>query len=215
MYDFLNSNKLLTDSICEDNVAGVKTALNMGAKLTGAALLDDNLYDVECAVLNLPLNQAFKYRASNEIITLLKQAGATCEIPNIYRCSALYFASADGSCSLAQKLIQEGSKIDARNLFGETPLHIAVRFGHEKMVKLLCEKGANIFLSDRNGRTPLKLIDLMKKPDLYRQRKIEGKQIDVIHQTLINSQQMQQVRPCKIATQKPKVSLNIQNQRIS
>ena len=59
MNDFLNSNRLLSESICSDNIAGVRTALDRGAHLSGVVLLDDNMHTVECAVLNLPLNQAF------------------------------------------------------------------------------------------------------------------------------------------------------------
>lgn len=213
MNDCFNSNRLLSVSIGADDVVGVQKALNMGAHLTGATLLDDNLYDVECAVLNLPLNQAYEKKASDEIITLLKKAGATYDIPNIYRCSALYFAAASDSCALAQKLIQEGSQIDARNLFGETPLHIAVLAGHKKMVKLLCENGANIFLSDKNGRTPLQLVALMGRINRGTTKQITQKQIDEMQRILVCSEQMQQIEPVKIASQKQKVWRGFQKEK--
>ena len=215
MNNFLNSNRLLNESICSDNIAGVRTALDRGAHLSGAVLLDDNLYTVECAVLNLPLNQAFNEKVSDEIITLLKKAGAGCEIPNVYRCSALYFASANGFCALAEKLIrEEGSKIDARNLFGETPLHVAVRAGQQKMVQLLCEMGANIFLSDKSGRTPLKLIALLKESKKYGRKNISRQQLDEMYRILINSKQMQKIEPVRISSQKPKILLRFQKERV-
>ncbi len=214
MNDFLNSNRLLSESICSDDIVGVRTALDRGAHLSGVVLLDDNMHTVECAVLNLPLNQAFNEKVSDEIITLLKKAGAGCEIPNIYRCSALYFASANGFCALAQKLVQEGSKIDARNLFGETPLHVAIRSGQQKMVQLLCEMGANIFLSDKSGRTPLKLIALLKESRKYGRKNISRQQLDEMYRILINSKQMQKVEPVRISSQKPKILLRFQKERV-
>ncbi len=215
MKNFLNSNKLLNEAIWADDVVGVKTALNMGVRLTGRTAFDDNLYNVECAVLNLPLNQAYEKNASDEIISLLKKAGATYDIPNIYGCSALYFAAASDSCVLAQKLIREGCQIDARNLFGETPLHIAVRSGHYKMVKLLCEKGANIFLSDKRGRTPLKLIALMKKTHRFDRKEINQQQLDEMQRILIHSKQMQNIIPLKIAVHKQEVLCGFQQKERS
>ena len=70
MNDFLNSNRLLSESICSDDIVGVRTALDRGAHLSGVVLLDDNMHTVECAVLNLPLNQAFNEKVSDEIITV-------------------------------------------------------------------------------------------------------------------------------------------------
>ena len=102
-----------------------------------------------------PLIKALNSNADKKIVNALIKGGATYDIPNIFNCTGLYFATVDGNTCLVSKLLQLNANPNITNSFGETPLHMAVLCGHVDCVKVLCQTpNIDLNIRDNHNRTP-------------------------------------------------------------
>ncbi len=58
-------------------------------------------------------------------------------------------------CTIAERLLKQGTEIDAQDKQGRTALHWAIIYHSSPCVELLLKRGANPNIQDNEGRTPL------------------------------------------------------------
>lgn len=74
---------------------------------------------------------------------------------DIWGCTALHLAAAEGSMATIAELLKEGVEVDPVDVNEETPLHFAARAGHAPICELLLGAGAKIDAVNVQERTPL------------------------------------------------------------
>ena len=145
----------LSDAILDNDLARVQKAIQNGAlSKTTDISTDTSLLTIKSLWEMLPLIKALNNKADKEIIDTLVKAGATYDIPNIFNCTGLYFATVDGNTPLVENLLALNANPNITNSFGETPLHMAVLCGHVDCVKALCQSpDIDITIRDNHNRT--------------------------------------------------------------
>jgi len=105
-----------------------------------------------------PIHRAAVAENSGKITNLLLQAGASVDIQDNSRRTALHWAAYTGSVEAIDNLLQKGAYRGARDDYGRTPLHLAAVVGWDIAVeKLMVAWRVERDSVDRDGRTPLHL----------------------------------------------------------
>jgi len=120
-------DKILVSIVDDNNVEGVKSAIQNGADVNG---VDDNNWT--------PLITA-SYNDNLEIVKLLTQLGADVNKTTSSDHSALTYGTYNDNLDIVKILIQLGADINARN---GTPLLLARARDNSHMVNLLIKAGA-------------------------------------------------------------------------
>ena len=152
-----NPSHELSDAILDNDLERVQKAIQKGAEVNATSVsTDTSLLTIKSLWEMSPLIKALKNNVDTEIVDTLVKAGATYDIPNIFNCTGLYFASVDGNTPLVEKLLNLNANPNITNSFGETPLHMAVLCGHVDCVKALCQsKDIDLTIRDNHNRTAL------------------------------------------------------------
>ena len=92
-----------------------------------------------------------------EIVRILAQAGANCDLKSINLVSetALMLASCAGHVEAARVLLEHGAQRDLKDNRGNTALMCACDEGHVGIARLLLEAGADKDLKNNRGKTAL------------------------------------------------------------
>lgn len=176
----------LSDAILDNDFERVQKAIQNGALEESKTVPTDiSLLTIKSLWEMQPLIKAIKHNADENIIDALVQGGATYDIPNIFNCTGLYFATVDGNTALVSKLLQLNANPNITNSFGETPLHMAVLCGHADCVKILCQaQNIDITVRDNHNRTAWDCCENLHNRRSACSRSISQYTIDEIKATL-------------------------------
>ncbi|XP_042857224.1 putative ankyrin repeat protein RF_0381 [Penaeus japonicus] len=132
---------LLEREILEENVEGVKKALDDGASPDG-----------QNDAAKKPLHYAVEVR-SLAIIEMLCEKGVSLDVPNTddNGNTALHIATNRNNEDAVRLLLDKGADPNAKNNMGQTALHLATTIDNKKIVALLLEKGVDPNLADANN----------------------------------------------------------------
>jgi len=70
-------------------------------------------------------------RHNTSVALVLLQAGADCDLSNVYGDTPLHLAAREGLLGLSQSLCAFGGVVDVTNKDGLYPLHLAAKNGHK------------------------------------------------------------------------------------
>lgn len=129
----------LTEAILREDIAGVKAALEAGAK--------PNSGEPRPLLLATAMGNA-------ELVRMLLDGGAKTGAAGAQGTTALHVACGAGRLELARLLIERGAPVDAQTE-GGTPLMWAASYRNEELVRLLLDKGADVHQKTKHGGTAL------------------------------------------------------------
>ena len=99
----------------------------------------------------------------------LVEAGASLDLLDDTRHSALGIGAANGCGEVVRLLLEAGADTDLRLAEKKTALHVALDEGHPDLGLAMVRAGARVDLADRDGDTPLHVAASMGQDDVVRE----------------------------------------------
>lgn len=109
-------------------------------------------YDLRTALLLAVSGPSKRHEA---LAVQLLEAGAQCDVLDIYESSVLHNAVDEGHWEVAKWILDHGGDVDIQTPCGATPLHLASRDGQLAIAQLLLQYGAKPDIATESKCTPL------------------------------------------------------------
>ncbi|OBS20375.1 hypothetical protein FPOA_06748 [Fusarium poae] len=142
--DFMDKDEALAWAIMKKETELVKAIVKDGVNI------DLRTGPYQTAALHVAV-----YAGSCEIISILKDAGASLEVKDGNGLTSLDIAASCGLHEVAELLCDLGADTECHCTLGRTPLHSAAQGGYTKIIQLLFYRNIDIDCRDNEERTPL------------------------------------------------------------
>ena len=109
----------------------------------------------DCDEYNMTLLHHAVHGGQEEIVNMLVDAGADCDLKDSEGWTAVHTASDKGNGNIIKKLIVGGGDVSSKDNYKRTPLHLSSMNGHTECVGILLEEGASAGVKSVVGMTAL------------------------------------------------------------